>query len=226
MSDKVNLVIFEGIDGSGKTTLMRNFENYIRTSKTSFENDLFVDVVNTSDSIPAVRDFLKTTTELSSRAQGFILNSLFVGGEIGMLDHETGTLYRHLSICGEGDIILMDRYFPSLIYNVMDDVLYREIENTLLRMMPDNVRVIMVYCDCIPDIAKRRIQSRGDAKEYYEDTSNLIGTYRRYQILIDNVKRDNKYDIIQIDSSYATQEEMLTDLISECKNMKIFEEGR
>ena len=66
MKDKVNLVIFEGIDGSGKTTLMKNFENYLRTSKEFFKHELFVDVVNTSDSIPAVRDFLKTTKECSS----------------------------------------------------------------------------------------------------------------------------------------------------------------
>lgn len=221
MNDKVNLVIFEGIDGSGKTTLMKNFENYLRTSKEFFKHELFVDVVNTSDSIPAVRDFLKTTKECSSRAQGFILNSLFVGGEISMLNHENGNLYKILSTCDEGDFILMDRYFPSLIYNIGDYILYSEIEDILLTMLPENVRVIVVYCDCNPNIAKNRISSRGEEKEYYEESSNLISTYKKYEILIHNAKKKNKYDIIQIDSSYLSQDEMLEGLVFECKNMKI-----
>ena len=210
--EKFDLLIFEGIDGSGKTTLMNNFKKELENGNTEYE---YFPTFVTSDEIPHVREFLSTNLNIDSDIRRLILRSLFVAGEINLCD-EHGFFYEKTKDHNPSKtLILMDRFFPSLIYNVgMDE--YKVLEKIIVDKLQKFCNVYCVYCYCDPSVAMKRIQSRNNTvKDYFETEDRLRYALIRFNILFGDEFPERPFNFIEIDTGYYDEKKSVEILKTE-----------
>lgn len=148
-------IVFEGIDGSGKTELIRNMANKLR--------DENIPVIRTSEPLPSIRQAVYNTT--NKEAQFFY----FMAGRAEHCD----TIRKWL---GNGLIVLCDRFYLSTLA-------YQDVERSMIEsanhlstkgLLPD----LTFYLDCPVSVALSR--SKGDTFDSF-DTSFYEKVQKKYE---------------------------------------------
>ncbi|MBK6605544.1 MAG: dTMP kinase [Leptospiraceae bacterium] len=168
--NKTKFIVFEGIDGSGKSTLStmvlnslieRNFPIVKFNEPTSFETGM------------KIRKFLRKEISLSREEQ----IELFLADRKDSLEKN---VYPNLKA---GNSVILDRYFYSMAAYQSDESIQPE---TILRMnlnrnypVPD----LIIYLEINPEISLARTKRR-NANEHFENLETLKKVSLAYEKVI------------------------------------------
>ncbi len=151
------LITFCGLDGCGKTTLMRALRDYLQSA---------FSVVLTKQPTPQVRnsEIFRNFMDQKDHYR-FEYRSLSLLAASDRVQHNTSFILPQLE---SGKIILSDRYFYSCLANLcargyQQDRWIYEIAESIVK--PD----IAFFCDIPVETAVRRVRERKDEKDRYID---------------------------------------------------------
>ena len=214
------LIMFEGIDGSGKTTLKNNFENYLKKRIDQYDNDYDQTIDNLNNTsriiherfkntdynymsisplkeiIPGMKELLENKDDIQQEIRKILIRSKYISGECELVEKDG--LFDELDKIDESykyNIVVMDRFFNSLVYNI-DETEEFEFE-TVTDYIKDKLineygyRLLTVYCDCPANNAYERISKRNQEKEIFEDIEQLNMIERRYNLFLGDVYNKN-----------------------------------
>ncbi len=178
MTSKGKFIVFEGIDGSGKSSqvllLKQRLEDSGHKVYTTFEP--------TDNKIGLV---LRAILKGEEHADHRTIAALFAADRLHHLLNEVDGLLKKLQ---EGFIVLCDRYyFSSYAYHSvhmdMDWVIeINKVSAELLR--PD----LNIFIDLHPEMAMNRIERNRNKTELFETLDMLKSVYHNYQIAFDKMK--------------------------------------
>ena len=210
------LIMFEGIDGSGKTTLKNNFENYLKKRINQYDNSYNQDIENLNTTsriihetfknseynyisisplkeiIPGMKELLENKDSIQQEIRKILIRSKYISGECELVEKDG--LFDELDKIDESykyNIVVMDRFFNSLVYNI-DETEEFEFE-TVTDYIKDKLineygyRLLTVYCDCPANNAYERISKRNQEKEIFEDIEQLSMIERRYNLFLGDI---------------------------------------
>lgn len=182
MSNKGKFIVFEGIDGSGKSSqvliLKKRLEADGYKVHTTFEP--------TDNPIGTmIRGVLKGEESADNRT----IAALFAADRLHHLLNEQDGILKKLN---EGYIVLCDRYyFSSYAYHSvhMDMDWVIEINKKSAELLrPD----LNIFIDVSPEMAMQRIQKNRTATELYETMDMLKNVCSNYQIAFEKMKNTEK----------------------------------
>ena len=203
------LLSIEGIDGSGKSTFLKEFTNNFKAKNVSMQR---YDVSPfTEEGIKYIRSLLsnkdKTPNDVKNKSLLYAFISDFILHEYNISEFRKNT---------PNSIVISDRYILSTIayqsltvnfYNVIDIVQKSGIK------LPKYI----IYLDCSPKIACQRIIQRtktdGKEVEMFEKESILEKIYSNYQKALDWVKMNSDTIIIECDTGTKPIDEYKTHYI-------------
>jgi dTMP kinase len=183
------LVVFEGLDGSGKRTHVSALAKYLRKKKRK------VVVYNYPDRkgpyYKLIESFLQNKIDLTPTTQ--LLTFL------ADISKDQSRIFKDIS---EGKIVLIDRYiFSTIAYQNLPEERASEIVKHLKFLRPH----IVFYLDISPDVAFSRIKSRRGVKTRYElSKEKLLLARIKYQTMADEnflcpwIKLDGNKDALTI----------------------------
>lgn len=173
-------IVFEGIDGSGKSTQVRNLAKHLQNA-----------------GIP-----VHVTLQPSDRVIGKLLRSILTGKEktderaiaalflADRLDHITAPEDGLLDRLAAGQTVICDRYyFSSLAYNslkVSMDWVIRAHEPVFALLRPD----LVLYLDLSIEESLRRIHANREGTEHYEKRETLEQVRTNYFAAFDRLGKD------------------------------------
>lgn len=194
MVNKGKFIVIEGIDGSGKTTLINELKTFfegreiscwITKEPTESEFGSFVNNIVSYDTL--VSGTLKLFLILADREQ-HISNQK---------DGLKGLILKK-------KLILCDRYYPSTYVYQFNDVNQKTLELVMDYFEKKLEFDAMIYLDVTEDIALQRINKRKKIVEVDETFSQLSENRNRYLELIK--KWENKKNILTIDANNSKHE--------------------
>lgn len=187
MERKGKFIVFEGIDGSGKSTQIRLLSEYLREKHG-------VSCVTTCE--PTQSPFGKLlrsclTGELDSDERA--IAALFAADRIDHIFNGENGIQKLLN---DGITVLCDRfYFSSFAYNggfVPLEWVIKLNEIAMNEMRPD----LTVYIELTPEESMKRVSKRGET-ERYETLERQIGIHDRYLSLFERFSQTENIAIIQ-----------------------------
>lgn len=181
-----NFIVFEGIDGSGKSTQV----------------DLLVDRLN-KEGIRSYKTMEPTASPIGSlihqimigriKTDNRVIAALFVADR---LDHLLNDVDGILTKINKGTTVISDRYyFSSYAYHSVDmdmDWVINANEQSSRILRP----TITVFIDVDPDIALERILKNRAHQELFEQKSRLVCVREKYMEAFDKLKDKENYVII------------------------------
>lgn len=177
--ERGKFIVFEGIDGSGKTTQIRMLATYLKG------RGLPVCTACEPTSSPfggLLRECLSRKREVDEHT----IAALFAADRLHhVFDGESGLLKE----LGEGTTVLCDRfYLSSMAYNGGEEAGWvEELNRAAIRALhPD----LTLFLDVSPAEAMRRIERRG-VRERYESASRLEAVRRNYFRLFEQIPGQN-----------------------------------
>lgn len=196
MTNKGKFIVFEGIDGSGKSSqvllLKQRLEDSGHKVYTTFEP--------TDNKIGLV---LRAILKGEEHADPRTIAALFAADRLHHLLNEVDGLLKKLQ---EGFIVLCDRYyFSSYAYHSvhmdMDWVIeINKVSAELLR--PD----LNIFIDLHPEMAMNRIERNRNKTELFETLDMLKSVYHNYQIAFEKMKDVEKILRIEGDDTHEAIE--------------------
>jgi dTMP kinase len=200
-------IVFEGIDGSGKTTLANFLFNYLKSKNYSvylkaepFDREF---IENTFKKIRNIKDEKLKSTILT----------LAFAYDRAFLEDETN--YNNF------DFVISDRSFiSSLAYQSLNLPLEWIFEVNKFFKKPD----LVIYLDLSPEVAIKRIEERNNKKSYYEKIEFLKKVRKNYKKVINFLKK-KKINIIIINSEQPLDNvkkelSIIMEAIIESQNLK------
>ncbi len=163
-------IVLEGIDGSGKSTQIKNLEHLLTHEG--------VDIELTCE--PTTREYGKLIRQIFNaeiEANPHTVAALFLADRLEHILHQKNGLLQMLE---QGKTILCDRYYlSSIAYQSVDTEIdwvmsINEKPRQILR--PD----VTIYLDILPEKAMQRLQARDRSLEIYETTENLKLVHQNY----------------------------------------------
>lgn len=180
------VIAFEGIDGAGKYTQARLLAERIK--EIGLEASIFSYPDYSSPYGALIKSFLMRELEVGAREQAM----LYAVDMLKDVDKIRG-------LTGEGGIVLLDRYFPSIIaYQSAGGAGYGFVTSIVAAaslVVPD----IVVYLDISVETSLNRTRKRGDDLDKFEEDKSFLlsvkGFYERQM-------RDNVFGIawVRIDA--------------------------
>jgi len=164
-------IVFEGIDGSGKSTQVRRLAQRLESEGLS----------------------VHTTFEPTKYRIGSILRRILTGQEhaheatiaalfsADRLDHIHHPDYGMDGLLDRGTTVICDRYlFSSYAYNTQSTPLHwvYQLNAEAAAALPAN---LTIFLDLPPAVAMERIQQNRTSVDHYESLDTLQGVYDRYQ---------------------------------------------
>lgn len=192
------LVVFEGIDGSGKTTLI---------------NSLLEELIDLN--LEAVKFFEPTAMEWGKQ-----IREIFQEGrrlapkaelKLFMKDRADNVEKQIKPALKEGKIVLQDRYyFSSAAYQGAEGLDWKEIidNNEKFCVKPD----LVFFLDLTPEEALARIEAEGRKKTAPEKEETLTRIDAVFREMFLRLSDKKKYEIIFLDAT-KTREELIKDVI-------------
>ncbi len=163
-------IVFEGIDGSGKTSLIQSIKLELENRNIKVQN--YFEPTKYAHGIK-IREFLSGKISLSYEEQI----------DLFLLDRKDSLEKNILPSLNSGETILLDRYFYSMAaYQSNEKISSTEIiqrnisENFIL---PD----LLIYLDIEPKLALERTSKRGQA-EVFETLSQLTKVKNEYEKIL------------------------------------------
>ena len=183
-------IVFEGIDGSGKSTQIYMIEQKLFKLGKKY-------AVTKEPTDGEVGRLLKKYLTRQIDADSRLIASLFASDR---LDHIFGAGgLKELIYCGDPSVVLCDRYYlSSYAYQSMDtplDWLMALNSVSAAEMKPD----CHFFLDLSPGEAVKRIKSRGNA-ELYEEYDKLKIIYENYHKSIKILKEQYNENIVIINA--------------------------
>ena len=167
-------VVFEGIDGCGKSTALEALYDYIWKK--------------TSDSIRLGTEPTGFASgELVRKALGGNLEGISSETLLGMFLADRAIHQKEISIAtARKDWYLCDRYiYSNMAYNAKDDDDMERIEKLNSNFIKPDV---VFYIDTAVEICLDRIARRNGMKEIFENKEKLTEAKRRYDMIADSEK--------------------------------------
>ena len=176
-------VVFEGIDGCGKSTALEALYDFIWNETT---------------------DSIRVGTEPTSYESGELIRKA-LGGSIegisseillGMFLADRAIHQKEISIANvRRSWYLCDRYiYSNMVYNAKDDEDMKRIEKLNSKFIQPDV---VFYIDTPVDTCLDRIARRNGKKEIFENKEKLTEAKRRYDMIADSGK------MIRIDGTFS-----------------------
>jgi len=193
---KGKLIVFEGIDGCGKTTQINMLEEYFKNSN-----------------IP-----VHVMSNISNGDLGLLMRKSLSDSSIFVNDLQIGLLFiAELFIVYE-DIkkyldqninVICSRWWYSTLAYIGEE---EEVFNKILSISKDIPEPdILIYLDVHPVISNDRINTRGEDKEIFEDMSKLEKVHMLYKTIYEFVAKTNKINI-KVDG--LTRDEIHEDIVN------------
>ncbi len=199
-------IVIEGIDGSGKSTTIRELEKYLKKIGKSVHTTM---EPTEAPSGKLIRTFLKQDEKDSP----FLTKKLALAFAMDRLNHlETEILPKSEA----GEVVISDRYiFSSIAYQSLHlpESWVREINR--YAVMPD----LLIFIDISTDTALSRINTRNEERELFEKREILEKVSENYSKTIDLYKNSVRTIILDgevgIDGIYPQIEEKLKSIFEE-----------
>lgn len=145
-------IVFEGIDGSGKSTAIREIGE--RLEKQGLACVALREPTEKTDASREIRRILRTATEIDEKISGDLLD-LFLIDRLWDLKHQI------LPALQANRIVLLDRYFFSTAaYQAMNNQQVRQILQRYLKHPQVRLPDLIVFLDLPVKIALDRMKSR------------------------------------------------------------------
>lgn len=179
-------VVFEGVDGSGKSTQAELLFNRLKNHNTK--------VILTSE--PTTWFAGKLIREIFSGKQpsnDYVVAGLFVADRLHHITDEESGILSHLTA---GYDVICDRY-------VLSSYAYQGVHVDMNWVMQANALAckllkpsVHVFVDVPPEICMQRIEARKGIKERYETFENLCKVREKYMEAIELVKKHENIVIV------------------------------
>ena len=178
------VIVFEGIDGSGKSSQMRELAKRLTKSGKK----------------------VITTAEPTGSAIGVFIRSV-LGGEIRKTEEELAALfaldriYHNKEIekyLGEGIDVLCDRYYYSSLAYQGSETDIERIKKLNLDRSDIRVPDICIFVDVSTEVALQRILGRGNKTEIYETSEKLDRVRKRFFEVFEMMKTEGRKDAVCI----------------------------
>ena len=200
MSILKSFIVFEGLDGAGTTTQIRNLARYYEFNNREY----FITNEPTSNPIgELVRKVLRKQVVTTPEALALLYAA-------DRNDHLYNPSYGIVRLIEEGKIVMSDRYFySSLAYQgVTEDFDWLKKINSY----PYSEYIIFIDTDASSCI--QRIEGRGEEKELFDRIEYLEKVRKNFIRVFENLPEGVKY--LRVDGSLdiETQSKIIWDFIS------------
>ncbi len=187
-----NFIAFEGIDGAGTSTQIK-----ILAAREEAGKMFFTAEPTPSETGIFLRQVLSGKIQLAPQTAAYLFaadRAEHVWGKEGLVEKTKNGL-----------TVVSDRYlFSSLAYQGVS--CGEELPELLNSPFP--LPELLFFFDISPEKSLQRVDSRGEAKEIYENREYLDSTAGRYRKIIDRYKKqaDSGMRIIEIDATQSKEE--------------------
>lgn len=190
-----NFIVFEGIDGSGKSTQIELLTNRLNKERIF----CYTTMEPTNSPIGSlIHQIMTGRVKTDNR----VIAGLFVADR---LDHLLNEVDGIVSKINEGTTVISDRYyFSSYAYHSVDmpmEWVIHANEQSSLILKP----TITIFIDVDPNTAIERIAKNRFHQELFEKKSRLVKVRDNYLKAFELLKKEEKYAIID---GNQTQEEI------------------
>ena len=197
---KGRFIVFEGIDGSGKTTQARMLAEFlekkgIRTVMTAEPTDL--------PTGKALRAALGGKVKKSECEMAV----LFVEDRIAHNIDENGIG----ALIDSGAYVICDRYYYSTLAYQGQSTDYEWVKSMNLSCPEIRKPDLCIYIDLLPEQSLERISKGRDSVEIYENVDTLTKVREQFLSVINDLKTS---DNIRIVNGYRTEDEVSVDILS------------
>ncbi len=175
---KGRFIVFEGIDGSGKSTQLTLLADRMKAKKI----EMYATFEPTDGPVGRlIRQMLSGSVPTDQRT----IASLFAADRTDHLVNETDGICKKVE---QGEIVLCDRYyFSSYAYHAqfidMEWVIQANAQNARL-LKPD----VTVFIDVEPEACFERVRQRGGPLEMYEKIDMMKQVRTNYLLAFDRLK--------------------------------------
>ena len=186
MNQKGFFIVFEGIDGSGKSTQARLLYDKLKT----ISNKVYL---TSEPSEGEIGKFIRKILNGEKKTDYFTIAALFVADRLQHLNNEDNGLYK---LYNEGYIIICDRYyFSNFAYNSIHVSLNWLIDaNNICReiLKPD----LNIFIDVDAEESMRRLKKNRNGYELFEKKEILNTVRNNYFKTFEKLKETEHISII------------------------------
>lgn len=187
-------IVFEGIDGSGKSTQVRILQERLKAA------GVYCDTTMEPTGSPIgslIRQVLTGRLKMDKR----VIASLFTADR---LDHLLNDVNGILAEINQGITVISDRYyFSSYAYQGVDLPLERLVRDN--EICSDILRPSLnIYIDISPDVAMERIAKNRFQQELFEKKAFLVQVYQKYREAFAKLAQEE--NVVIIDGNRSEQE--------------------
>lgn len=194
MNKKGKFIVFEGIDGSGKSTQLKMLAEKMRSKGEECHETL-------EPTYGMVGELVHDILSKKIKADPRVTAGLFVADRLDHLLNETDGVVKKLN---EGITVLCDRYyFSSYAYQGSEVPLDWVIDAN--RLCADVIRAdYTIFIDVSPEVAMERINQNRAETELFENVEKLTAVRNAYMAAFEMMK--DKENIIIIDGNKSVEE--------------------
>lgn len=188
------LIVFEGIDGCGKTTQI----NILTKRLKKLGKDVFNTQEPSNNQIgKVINNMMQTNIEITDL-------SMFLMIIADRIDHITNPKYGIISAMSKNKIVISDRYYLSTFAYQSGTVPYKWIKLAYKTARDILKPSIIFYLDISPKRAIKRINSSRVYKEIYDEKNMINFAYKNYKRTIK--KLQEKENIVIIDANQSKED--------------------
>ena len=188
-----SFIVIEGIDGSGKSTLVENLKNMFSKKKNQNRFSFFYEPTKKSRWGIELREILKTSQRVDEALNEKLIE-LYKKDRLWDIKKNIRPALENL------ETVIVDRYyFSTAAYQGLNKTqtqsILRTYENDSKIIKPN----ILIYLDLKPTLALERITKRSSQKQIFEYKRTLERIYENYSYILKNLSGSMK--VIHINAS-------------------------
>ena len=200
-NNKGKFIVFEGIDGSGKTTQINKLCEYLESKGRKV-------YVTSEPTISLTGGMLRDALSGVSKRTSCEMAAMFV---LDRIAHNTDSENGICAITDKGFDLISDRYYYSTLAYQGQTTSYAWVKamNTLCPEIkrPD----LCIYLDLLPEQSLARIKGRGEAVEIYENEETLTRVRNAFFSVFDDLKCTDRIAIVD---AYRPSEEIAEEIFA------------
>lgn len=207
-NNKGSFIVFEGIDGSGKSTQIK-----LLTAKLKEEGIYYYTTMEPTDS--PIGSLIHQIMIGRVKTDNKVIAALFVADRLDHLLNDVNGIVEKIQ---EGITVISDRYyFSSYAYHSIDmpmDWVIKANEQSKNILQP----TITIFIDVNPDVAIERIAKNRFHQELFEKKSRLVKVREKYLEAFEKMEKEE--NIVRIDGNQSP-EKISEDIWTEVKKILV-----